>query len=188
MKRPRITIAYGMELVATTAVCVAVARDVLLRPVPPVLVAGWFYPYVGTLWVWGAVAGSLALAGGAGLACEAIRGRRPESWGIGRWIWSIAAVATVFGVLTQFAFLAIHHLRTGALFTFAEFHDSARHEIYTVWRGITTWMLAGVWITSALAGTPRDPEPDIREWLGRIYGGVGIVMNAAWGVIWAFAY
>lgn len=41
------------------------------------------------------------------------------------------------------------------------------------------WALTAFSITSALAGIPHDPAPDAREWAGRAFGGLIIVLGIA---------
>lgn len=185
MKRPTIRIGYLMELVAAAAVCTALARDV--RP-PLIVTNNWVQPLIPLWWGWGAVAGGLASAGGVGLAIEAIRGRRPSSWGIGRWIWSISGVTMALWLLDQSFDTTLSAIKHRRWPTLLEYSQLLRHEIDTWWLGAAPWVLAGVVVTAMLARSPRDPEPDTREWLGRLFAGLVVTLKFAWSAIWILIY
>jgi hypothetical protein len=89
--RPTIRLAYLLELVVAVAVAAALSRDQFAEPRTrahlAVAPASEWVRLLG-----GAILTGLAISGGVGLAFEAARGRRPSTWGLGRWIWSITGV------------------------------------------------------------------------------------------------
>ena len=159
MRRPTIRLGYVLELVATAAVCFAVVRSQMTSR----NVGLNFIPVGDSGYIrlnGGAILTGLALAGGVGLAVETSRGRRPSSWGLGRWIWSIAGVYVIFSVASQLAALTINRLvRENRLppLGVAVRGVLERAAIYEFFGGFA-WAIAAVCVTSMLAGMP--PRPD----------------------------
>jgi hypothetical protein len=171
--RPTIRLAYILELVVAVAISAALSRDQLAEPrtrahlavAPPsewVRLAG------------GAILTGLAISGGVGLALESARGRRPSSWGLGRWIWSIAGVYVALNLATALVFAAATQFRQHR--TLVRGEVLLRVTRYYVASSMLTdsavWFLTAVCATAMFAGSPRDPEPDAREWLGRVFASV----------------
>ncbi len=181
VKRPTIRLGYVLELVATAAVCFAVVRSQLTTSSvnSPSLDVRRSSDWVRLLG--GSILTGMALAGGVGLAVETVRGRRPASWGLGRWIWSIATMFMVFFVASSLAgWRSIDSsARTGcprsAWRSRAYFERIAIHQFF----GAFAWTIAAVCTTAMLARSPRDPEPDAREWAGRLFASVAVALNIA---------
>lgn len=120
-----------------------------------------------------------ALAGGIGLWWERRRRRSPVAWGVGRWTWSVAALAAAFeasmvpmnaasswwrlGRSGFFPWAALRYVRSSMLMTFS---------------GLVGWAFAAAWVASRITGCPIDPAPDGRERAGRIF----LVAIVAWTV------
>ncbi len=180
MKRPTMRLAYVLELVAAAAVCFAVVRSQLSsRWVSLNFPAPGYSGFVRLFG--GAFLTGLALSGGVGLAVEAFRGRRPSTWGLGRWVWSIAAMFVLFSVASGLVALEVNRLvrddslppldgAVGGLLT--------RTAIYQFFGGFA-WTIAALCATAMLAGSPRDPEPDAREWAGRLFASLAVALNIA---------
>ncbi len=180
MRRPTMRLGYVLELVATAAVCFAVVRSQMTTSSvnSPSLApgsSGWIRLVGGSLLT------GLALAGGVGLVVETVRGRRPSTWGLGRWIWSIAGVFVIFSVASSLAALAVNRfVRKDRLppLSLAVQGVLERTAIYQFFGGVG-WAIAAVCATAMLAGSPCDPEPDAREWAGRLFASLIVALNIA---------
>lgn len=179
--RPTIRLGYVLELVATAAVCSAVVRSQMTSRWVGLnhITAG----HSGEIrLVGGGFLTGLALAGGVGLLVETLRGRRPTSWGIGRLIWSIAGVYMVLSTAVQLVALAINRsVRPGPIppIGVAVQHLLERAAIYQFF-GDFPWAIAAVCATALIVGGPRDPEPDAREWAGRLFASLIVALNLAY--------
>jgi hypothetical protein len=180
MKRAAIKIGFVMELIVAAAVGFAVVRSHVS--------GGPWVGYFGTParadWVrlvGGSFLTGLALAGAGGLAVEAFRGRRPSSWGLGRWIWSIAGFFMIFNAADLIAETAVLYFGPASRsFNWRAMVGSlperwAIHQFYASFG----WSIAAVCATAMLAGAPRDPEPDAREWAGRLFASLAVAVNIA---------
>jgi hypothetical protein len=105
-----------------------------------------------------------------GLAVERSRGRGPAVWGFGRWVWALFGVAALleFGKGLAYAALA-DAVDRRVMPRLSEVYHNA---VMTPW-----WLVAGLawipvafWVTARLARLPGDPNPDAREWAGRVFG------------------
>ncbi len=180
MKRPTMRLGYVLELVATAAICLAVVRSQMTASMvnsatPAPGSSGWIRLGGGSLLT------GLALAGGGGLVVETIRGRRPATWGLGRWIWSIAGVFAALSVASQLAALALNRaVRKDRLPPLGGAVQGVleRTAIYQFFGGFG-WAIAAVCATAMLARIPRDPEPDAREWAGRLFASLAIALDIA---------
>jgi hypothetical protein len=183
MKRPTIRLGYVMELVVAAAVCFAVVRSQLSTTSPLAHRFAMPIPLRASEWiklVGGSSLTGMALASGVGLVVETICGRRPASWGLGRWIWSIAGLFSIFYSADLFAQVAIGHLAPGGALSLVPVAPTllGRAAIYQFFSGFA-WAIAAVCTTAMLAGSPRDPEPDTREWAGRLFASLAIALNIA---------
>jgi len=177
--RPRIGLAYVMELVVGVAVCAGLLRDEVsdprLRDRLPNAPASEWLRLVGETSLTG-----LALVGGLGLAVEAIRGRSPATWGLGRWIWSIAGSYAVLNIAANLAYAVVRRLLDRRVVLAPEMIAGLLR--YLVRGQMLTefvWALTAVCLTAAFARAPRDPSPDAREWAGRIYASLVIALEIA---------
>lgn len=102
----------------------------------------------------------VAVAGGLGLLVERLRGRSPECWGVGRWVWAVSALYA----LTNGFFDAV--LETGkGLFPPDASLIISDCRLSCAQLGT---LLAVTWIAARFALVPRAPGADAREWTGRI--------------------
>lgn len=185
MSRLKIPIAYLMELVATAAICVAMVQDLLTSTNLQALTGGFTTMFSRLQWIGGAILAGLALSGGLTLAVEVLRGRRPQTWGAGRWIWAIAGLSIVLCVLIKGASLTAVLARKGVTSHWLPYYFQLKQHIYQHFIEGPFFTLAAFGVTAILARTPRDPSPDAREWLGRLYLGLAILVNLAFEVSWS---
>jgi hypothetical protein len=109
----------------------------------------------------------VSLVAGLGLAVEALSGRSPKRWGVGRWAWAIACFYTI-AFLTLDILLSIP---TGSdPFSLATSGRGA-------WEDLGPFLIS-LWITALFVGRPRDAGPDSREWCGRAFGLLILLQNA----------
>ena len=123
----------------------------------------------------------IAIVEGLVLAAESARRRGPERWGLGRWAWATSAIfLLVSGTLALFAGAAFRFVRLGKRIEPGPLVDTLAYS----WRSAIGSTFALAFLAGALAfhlaGGPRDPSPDGREWSGRAF--VGLI--AAWTVAW----
>ncbi|HEY2159318.1 MAG TPA: hypothetical protein VGH33_27070 [Isosphaeraceae bacterium] len=178
MRQPTIRLGYVMELVVAAAICFAVVRWARPR-------AYWEYSYTPARcsdwvrWVGGSLLTGLALSGSAGLIVETIRGRRPSTWGLGRWIWSIAGLFMVFCGVQESVEVVVSLARgQTSLRVIGAGPLLLRIAIHQFFGGFA-WAIAAVCATAMIARTPRDPEPDAREWAGRLFASLAVALNIA---------
>lgn len=176
-RRPTIRLGYVLELVATAALCFGLMRFHSPRMVPTgrMPASGW------VRFSGGALLTAMTFTNGIGLVLETIRGRRPVSWGLGRWIWSIAVLFLAFSLAGQSFVAVTQYLRVfprsrGFVYVFGHvFEWLVVHPFF----GGSAWAIAAVCATSMLAGSPRDPKPDAREWAGRVFASLAVALNIA---------
>src|ERR1700722_18040228 len=94
--RFQVRVSYALELVLVLAVGMACARwAVRSHPGAPAYFAkadlGRRFQFVAEPFLVG-----VSLAGGLGLLVESLRRRSPATWGLGRRIWSVAALTSLF--------------------------------------------------------------------------------------------
>jgi hypothetical protein len=178
MRRLTIRVGYVMELVVAAAVCFAVVRS---QMAPGSHFAGSTRSSGWVRLVGGSLLTGLALAGGLGLAAEAARRRRPATWGLGRWVWSISGLFVVFYGLWGIAVALVNRWTYGG--GSASFVDLALNVL--VWGAIGqffggfAWAIAGFCTTAMIVGSLRDPDPDAREWAGRLFASLAVAVDIA---------
>ena len=191
MRRPTIRLGYVLELVATAAFCLGLVRAQILSAAnDPVLRSAVGFRMGASFWLrhaGGPLLAGLALAGGIGLAVEAIRGRRPSSWGLGRWIWSIAGLMLLVCAAAEGLSLGAEWLSRMARPRRPPGSGVAASWIATrllhwpMYRFFDQFGLAiaAVCATSMTARQPRDPEPDARDWAGRLFASLAVALTIA---------
>jgi hypothetical protein len=121
----------------------------------------------------------VALVGFAGVAVEVFRKRTPKVWGVGRWIWSLSGLLILIDLGLQLSFETVLIWRSKGRLPSSD-------QIQRVMRGLLSshffsqgaWFLLGVCVTAWAAGQLRDPDPDAREWTGRVF----LAILVAWAV------
>ncbi len=180
MRAPTIKLGFVMELIVAAAVCFALVRSHVSR-------SGWATsagtptPENWLRLVGGSFLTGLALAGAGGLATESIRGRRPSSWGLGRWIWSIAGFFMIFVAAELIAETAVLYFGPASRsFNWAAMlaYLPERWAVHQFFSGFA-WAIAAVCTTAMLVGVPRDPDPDAREWAGRFFASLSVALDVA---------
>ena len=171
-----------IEAVIVCAVCAALYRrewnseaaSISLRSARP---SEWFRVLTGAVFL------GLASCGGVGLAIEAGTGRRPSSWGMGRWIWSItclfAILAFTEGLLV---YMPAFHRLNGRRPWF-EAIGTALHWAEVMMTSHLPLPLAAVCGTATISRVIRDPEPDPREYLGRLFASAIVAAGIGWRVL-----
>jgi hypothetical protein len=176
--RFQVRVSYALELVLVLAAGMACARwAVLSHPDWPAYFAkadlGRRFQFVAEPFLVG-----VSLAGGLGLLVESLRRRSPATWGLGRRIWSVAALTSLFSAAGLCA------TQMGVIWRTRPAHLTAkaavawvRYSSFTTFYPSAGWVLAAVLVTSWFSGEPRCGHLDAREWSGRILLGM-IVMEA----------
>jgi hypothetical protein len=180
MRRPTIRLGYVLELIAAAALCFGFVRWSLS--------SGGFLSFLSDAQVrssdWvrlvgGPLLSGLALSGGVGLIVETARGRSPSTWGLGRWIWSISGLYLVLNTAQIAVSAAVARLAHGMEWLgFARSSLFERIVIHEFFGGFA-WAIAAVCTTAMIARSPRDPEPDAREWAGRVFASLAVALNIA---------
>lgn len=125
-----------------------------------------------------------AMAGGIGLGLERARRRDDgRAWGVGRWCWSLSALATA---LTGVRLIVERPWRRWNL-EGKDLEGVTRFAVDSVSNNFTNlgFYFAAFFLISGLAGFPRDAAPDLREWSGRGFGGLVIFWEVADSLITA---
>jgi hypothetical protein len=106
------------------------------------------------------------------------RGAR-RGFGIGRKSWAIAGLYVILNSMFYLLYFLIDHKinRRNTPVTFTFLIDRLILLRSRSILGDLSWAVAALWIVSRLAGDPRDPSPDAREILGRVFA--GFVVGAA---------
>ena len=185
--RPKVPIAYLMELVVAAAICTVMVRDLTTTPSLSALTGGFSTIFSRMQWIGGAILAGLALTGGLGLAVESLRGRRPSSWGVGRWIWAIASLSLVILALVKAAGLTMVLARKGVTGRWIPYYWQVKQHVYQYFIEGPLFPVAAFGLIALLARTPRDPSPDAREWTGRLYLGFAVLVNLVFEVSWSLA-
>jgi|GEM_PF-3133730 len=114
----------------------------------------------------------VAIVGSVGLLVESVRGRSPKTWGPGRWVWSFVALYLLFRQIDPICGTVSRHIWAVGMNSNSLISDL----IYNVfcnndWFLLTSaaWMLMAMWLTSLFARSPRELNPDGREWAGRVF-------------------
>jgi hypothetical protein len=173
----RVRLGYALELVLVLAMGMALGRWAAHSPVA----AGYFRSDVVRqfqFFVEPILAG-MALAGGLGTWLEAARRRSPPNWGIGRWSWSVAALTVLlYSVAESTVQMAILWKRQGHPDVKGALGQVQGQCILTTFYPQTCWVLAAAWLTFRISGQARDPNPDAREWAGRVF----LALVVMWGI------
>ena len=178
----RIRVAGLIELVVAFAGALAIRT--MGNPSPSLAKSGyltgrrlddWNFVYI-----FGGFFCGLGLMGSLGLFVERIRKLSPPVWGLGRWTWSL--------MIPIFLFPFLQHSVGELLFGegVKGLLGTITFEIELSLRDFPRMQLAVLFaflIASRVAGLPRDPAPDAREWAGRIYAFLLITWWAYSGTI-----
>jgi hypothetical protein len=175
-----VRLGYVMELVVAAALCFALIRwELALASYPS---AGSPSPSRWIRLLGGSLLGALTVTGTVGLALETARGRRPASWGLGRWIWAIAGLSLVLDMACLLAANLVQRLAFSGVpmspFLVMMRGVAERTSIHHFF-GSIGWSFAALCATAMVARTPRDDEPDAREWAGRLFASLVVAVNIA---------
>lgn len=175
VRRPRVPLGYALELVAAAAIGFGLLRSQLPRAGSMPAGSGWLRL------LGGACVAGLAIVGGLGLAIEAGRGRAPSSWGLGRWVWSIAGLSLLLAVSAKMASIVANRLvaRGSVRLEWAEVPDLLGLSAMFLFDGGFAWAIAAVCVTAMFTGVLRDPEADAREWAGRLFASLVVALHLA---------
>lgn len=121
---------------------------------------------------------------GVGLCIEVVRRRSPSPWGIGRWTWSVAAVA----IALRFTVRLIQH---GVRVSLGDYH----------WPSLKSWLfdffyarqaefhrefacfLIAACLTMRKVRSSSEIVADSREWSGRGFAIVVVIWSMAWFIL-----
>jgi hypothetical protein len=164
-----VRLAFLMELILGTAVGLGVFRDRILLHATidfgfPIESPGWVR-WLGTLGE--SVFEGVGLVVGIGTWVEAARRRAPQTWGPGRWVWSVVAAS----IIPSSAYVLV----TGHWADFPQFRGMrlsayppiVLHQVRFF--ATVPWFLVALAFTRWLARTGRTPATDGRERAGRAY-------------------
>jgi hypothetical protein len=102
-----------------------------------------------------------------GVWIEKARRRGPSPWGFGRMTWSTLGGACLIAWAWDMSWDLFGAYGAGALSTAPFWFYAADRS----WKSrFLVWIPLALIITTRLAGLPRDPKPDAREWFGRVFG------------------
>ncbi len=158
------SIAYVLELVAAVAVGLGMFRYARTVGMP------FFATWRGLLDAWDYLSAGIALVGLVGIVVEVVRRRSPERWGLGRWTWAIAGLYIV----------AIHVLGVAKGVRDSMFYLGMPWIYFYGLRQAWPYLgpaLVSAWLAARMARLPRDRKPDAREWAGRVYGALVVVIS-----------
>lgn len=163
----RIRLGYAMELVVVVASGLALARSTLGDPSLRRYLGADSTDLPGFLLI-DTTLGGIAVAGGIGLAIEAVRRRSPPSWDIGRWCWAVAAMTVVLRAASVAISMGLPTWKDLGRRSFdassALFH--ARLSLaWTFTRSVGLPFAAAAIV--ALIVRSKGITPDAREWAGR---------------------
>jgi hypothetical protein len=175
---PTIGIGSLIEVVIVCAICFALVRrewiafggGISARNARP---SEWLRVMAGAILV------GLATSGAVGQAIETIRGRPASSWGVGRWIWSISGLfvlaAFVQGLWTFLP--AIHQTPISVLL------GRSLHGVEVMMTSELPLPMLAFCATAMITRVIIDPEPDIREHLGRLFASLIIAAGIGWRIL-----
>jgi hypothetical protein len=169
----RLNLANVLELVVAAAAGMALARFVHHQN------AGRPYGAFSYLELVAAFLGGISLVMGLVLWVEASRPHAHRVWGIGRWIWSLSATSIVLPVAWMAVMApSITYLRQHTMITPADLESN--FVMLVVWSmNVFPGLLIAFLFTACIAGWPRDPAPDHREWTGLAFGGLLVIHHTA---------
>jgi len=176
----RIRIAFLLELILALAVGMGLARA---NPrgaeyLAAVSTFGWGY-LIGQ--VSGNIFEGFALVVGLATLIERVRGRSPSIWGPGRWALSVICIYAIFLYISTAAaeFVALFRVR-GEVNWLHEFGLSELIASNSMLVRMTVpWFLLALGITYRVVRPARDPSPDAREWAGRVFAALVVVVAFA---------
>ena len=170
-------VSFLLELILAIGVGLGIARYRMSSPVMTEAFSnqnwvGWSEQAID-----GVLAG-MALVLGAGTWVERLRGRSPDVWGPGRWIWASLAI---FLPLKEIGAI----VDTVAARLSSVHSDSLAAEIIMIFQGedegllilVVPSLLVALGVTWFLAPSRRDSKPDARDWSGRAFAML-IVLSA----------
>jgi hypothetical protein len=161
-------VGYILELTLAVAVGLVLAKSWM---------QGWYYSMSGFPMMTYSFITGFVIVEAIGLWIEKARGRGLSPWGLGRLTWSTLGVVCLFQwpwdttwyVLRRYGDVTAFH---EAFWKLVRVTAGGSHNL--------AWIPLALIITTRLAGLPRDPKPDGREWAGRVYGIVillGFIFN-----------
>jgi hypothetical protein len=125
----------------------------------------------------GAALTGVALVEGPAVWAERWRRSGPPSWGLGRATWSLAGAVSV-------AYVGLDGLRE--LFREPSWHQPAQAAWGFLWSlreatdypvvNLMPWCLPALYLTYRVSGWPQDATKDAREWGGRLYAIVVVIL------------
>jgi len=120
----------------------------------------------------------VALVEGLAVLIERVRGKSPSPWGPGRWVWCLAATYLALGMLD----LVRDNVAAGLTRTYSS--DPLWSDVLECVRGkygqflipSFGWFLLALFLTSMAARRENSAAPDGREWYGRAYAALVVVV------------
>lgn len=176
-------LAFLLELVLAVGVGLALDRASRNETYTPLLQvhANWVEAARDACDFGGHLLAGIGLVVGLGTWLEAARRRGPKPWGPGRWVWSVMAGFLLWAAALWSAsyvyVVSQPHGREYANDLVRNLADTDSDRFLVTSAGI----LIAVVATRRLAGVVHGPTPDAREWAGRIYLAVLLLMA---GVGW----
>jgi hypothetical protein len=118
---------------------------------------------------------------GVAVWVEAVRLRPARVWGIGRLTWSLALVFLMLASVEHAVWLVARYRQGGSqdgdLGTILRFWwEWSQTEGIRIVASQLPLFLGALLVTGLAARWPRDPAPDAREWSGRAFLGVIMVL------------
>lgn len=181
MKRPRISLAYALELTAAIALGLTAFRLLKDENLPEFVKENLdsrlrfdiLVPMFGFLGTVGLIEGGVVLIG-------RVRNRGPQVWGIGRWTW---VVMSLFPIIYFVLGIPDEFLGEGARFlgpaSLSEHLVSLMKQVLPVGAyGVTGAYLLASYAATSLGRRRTKDCPDEREWSGRFYGAAVLVFAA----------
>lgn len=204
MKPVRVKLYYPLELVAGLALGFTAVRAAMRHAnFPSILVASnslggsyvnlatlqpldyWYARFSRTEWQFiltiyiNPVLNALVFVEFLMILAERARRARPKPFGLGRWTWAFAGSYLVIQAATYIGSEVAPQSRISMALGIPMRWDSllARFVLGGVGVDFPLTLLAA-WVGLWIGLRPTDPEPDAREWAGRVFGG-GIIL---WGL------
>lgn len=166
--RMRVTVAGTLEFILSCECVYAYAKVYHFLWVSP----GWSPPIANAIRnTIPAVLAAIGLMGGAGLLVETLRGRKPATWSVGRWVWSIAGLSALMAPLWEvfLELVAIANYPGRATLSEAVMNALRRAAHSSTYMVDLTWILVGLWVTAHITRALPSGPIDFRELAGRTY-------------------
>src|SRR5579864_3342245 len=176
----RIRIAFLLELILALAVGMGLARA---DPKYAELLAG--FPLGLRNWITqviGNVSAGFALVVGLATFIERARGRSPLTWGPGRSATSILCIYVIYLNLAKAALvfrISLLFVRVHAFWLRGTGLDKLLQGNGLMFQMSVPWFVLGLGITYLVVRPARDPSPDAREWAGRVFSALVVVVPIA---------